>query len=179
VYDTTIHVPLIVSRPGAIPASAQCDTLLSTLDIGPTLCRLAGIEPPASFEGTSFMWALVEGEAHVPAENPVYSEGTMPWHVEEGAARPNMNKAKCVRSGAFKLIDFPYVEGGRRELYNMEDDPLERSNLLDDPGGAPVAEGLEEILDRWAKNYRNVAREIKPMDEETLKKLEDLGYTGR
>ncbi|MFH2002566.1 MAG: sulfatase [Planctomycetota bacterium] len=178
VYDTTLHIPLIISNPGWVPDRARSDVLLSSLDLAPTLCDLTGIEVPAEFQGESFMELLLHGQAPKPAEPLFFAEATRPPSVEEGAARPNLNKAKCVRKGPFKFISVPYTHIPRRELYNLDTDPEERQNLIDDSGYTDLATEMEEALRRWANHYRSSDRSENrdAMDSEARNKLNQLGY---
>lgn len=62
-YDPGIHVPLILHWPGHIEGGARPDTLLSNLDLAPTLIELAGGTPAPSLAGRSFR-PLLEGSAY-------------------------------------------------------------------------------------------------------------------
>ena len=50
-YDSGIRTPLIVRWPGHIQPGSRCGSLVSTIDIAPTVLKLAGIEPGPSFQG--------------------------------------------------------------------------------------------------------------------------------
>jgi arylsulfatase A-like enzyme len=54
-YDSGIHVPLIVRRPGSIEPGTACDDLISLVDLGPTVLSLAGIEVPSYMQGRPFL----------------------------------------------------------------------------------------------------------------------------
>lgn len=62
--DAGTHIPLIVRRPRAIPAGEVADDLIDMADWFPTICDLAGIQLPASFEidGLSFADRLLKNE---------------------------------------------------------------------------------------------------------------------
>jgi len=57
-YDLATQVPLLVRWPERIPAGRRVDDFVSVLDIGPTLLDLAGVEPPATIDGQSFLEQL-------------------------------------------------------------------------------------------------------------------------
>lgn len=175
VYNTNIHIPLIFHCPGYIPPGRVSFGPLSTLDLGPTLCRLAGLTPPPGFQGTSFAELLRSDQETESPRRPVFSEATMPWDAEEGAPRPNMLKAKCIVKDSWKFIDFP-IEGGRRELYNIADDPRERRNLYGLSEHMARIEEFSALLDQWAKTYRTMDREVAPLSDEDQQKLKALGY---
>ncbi|MBI2421976.1 MAG: sulfatase-like hydrolase/transferase [Candidatus Hydrogenedentes bacterium] len=63
-YDSGIHIPLIVRFPrafqhwaGAAPGTV-CDRIVSLVDFAPTVLSLAGIVPPAQMQGTAFLGAF-------------------------------------------------------------------------------------------------------------------------
>jgi len=176
VYDTTIRLPLLISFPsGQIAAPRRCDGLFCNIDLGPTLLDIAEIEAPSGFQGQSFAELLLGSPKAAPTDNPLFSEATQPIAAERGAARPNLLKAKCVRRGPWKFISFPGSKG-RKELYNMEDDPLETENLIDRPETADIALKLEAILEQWATSYKIDVRRANSADDDSIDKLNELGY---
>lgn len=105
-YDELIHVPLVVHAPGL---EATVSTRVSQqLDILPTIFALLGMPPHPAFAGRS----VVPGHS---AEVPVFSIVQV----------PNLNEIAVI-DGRLKLI----VGGdGRRELYDLQQDPREETNL--------------------------------------------------
>ncbi|VGO19544.1 sulfatase family protein [Pontiella sulfatireligans] len=71
------HVPFAVRWPGKIKSGVECDALVSTLDIAPTLFEMAGIQPPASMplDGMSFL-PLLKGETPSGWRDSLYLEIT-------------------------------------------------------------------------------------------------------
>ena len=59
-YDTDIRVPFYISGPNIKPGTKLTE-MVSNIDIGPTLCELAGITPPPLMDGRS-MVPLVTGQ---------------------------------------------------------------------------------------------------------------------
>jgi len=55
VYDSGIHVPLIVRWPGKIPPGSVSDDLVSLLDLGPTVLSIAGVPIPSHMQGQAFL----------------------------------------------------------------------------------------------------------------------------
>ena len=97
-----IHVPLIASWPGTIPAGARSDDLVDTTDYLPTLCAAAGIPLPAStpVDGISFLPQLRQ------QPNPARRESIYCWYAREGGSRPTYEFAfdqhyKLYRDGRF------------------------------------------------------------------------------
>ncbi len=113
-YEHTWRVPLIVSGPGIEPGSrARGNVYL--LDCLGTLCELAGITVPKTFEGRSFR-SVLEGE--VPWTREVL------FGVYSGGTKPGM---RAVRKGDWKLIKYDGLDGYLREtqLFNLASNPEE------------------------------------------------------
>jgi arylsulfatase A-like enzyme len=111
-YESVVHVPLIMRVPGVAPRRFVAIT--SLVDVMPTVLgvlRLPG--PPV--DGLDLTPAL--RGAGEPADRVVYSESRYPERFGWSALR-------AARDGRFKLIDAP-----RPELYDLETDPFEERNL--------------------------------------------------
>ena len=122
-YEATIHVPLIVSTPGA--RSEVVDAPVAHMDIAPTILDLVGTATPnhaggserqspsdQSFEGQSLVQAPLPGR-------PLYFEALDAWLTRDWAP------LKGVVQGGWKYIDLP-----EPELYDLSSDPAERRNLI-------------------------------------------------
>ncbi|QEG43645.1 sulfatase-like hydrolase/transferase [Roseimaritima ulvae] len=113
-YEHTWRVPLIVKGPGIAPGSrATGNTYL--LDTLPTLCDLAGIDPPETLEGVSFK-PVLEGKQET-LRDTLYG-------VYCGGTKPGM---RCVRRGDWKLIKYDVLNGQVHEtqLFNLAENPNE------------------------------------------------------
>lgn len=115
-YEGGIRVPAIVRLPGAIPAGATIDTPITGLDWFPTVAELTGARPDElqPLDGESMLAALQGGRS---------PERTLFWAM---AGRGELEFA--VRTGPWKmLLD---RDGKARELYQLEQDPLELNNRI-------------------------------------------------
>jgi arylsulfatase A-like enzyme len=121
VFEAGIRVPLIIRAPGVTGAGRVSDVPVHGCDLFPTLLELAGIPLPAGrpSDGLSLL-PILRGAGGLPADRP------MLWHF------PHYNMhgatpATALRQGRYKLIRF--YETGREELYDLEADPAENTNL--------------------------------------------------
>jgi arylsulfatase A-like enzyme/Flp pilus assembly protein TadD len=158
VYDSTTKVPLIVKAPG-VPAGSRVERQVGSVDIAPTLLELAGISPKAKIDGVSLLAKLGEDPAE---ELSAYGETFGPLY------QFNWNELRFLRKDGFKFIEAP-----RPELYDLRADPGETRNLWTDTP-SDVGKRLRRELDRIVKAERVAA--ALPMDEETKRRLESLGY---
>ena len=143
-FEGGIRVPLIVRRPGTVPAGQQTATLVHSVDFYPTLVAHAGATMPAGpfFDGTSFDAHLRSPAASPRDRAPVF------WHFPgyiDNRGRPCGVVVKRIGGKDYKLIynyDTQYVgnnpppEGLKVlttpwELYNLTDDLSETNNLAD------------------------------------------------
>ncbi|NKB66809.1 MAG: sulfatase-like hydrolase/transferase [Candidatus Latescibacteria bacterium] len=128
-YDSVARVPLVVAGPG-VAAQGEQDALVELIDLGPTFLDWAGLEPTPQVHGRTLR-PLLEGGSYDEREM-VFSE-----HGSRIMARTR----------AWKLVFYAGQDYG--ELYHLERDPDELSNLYDDPGSRPMRGQLEGQLLNW------------------------------
>jgi arylsulfatase A len=137
-YEGGIRVPGIVRWPGHIAAGATSAVPVSGVDVLPTLCELAGVAPPADRK--------LDGVSVAPLFAGKKAERSKPhfWEYLWVPAGPHV----ALRDGAWKILatyDAPRAKGGQFgdeqmntlksgrltgfELYNVDADPAEKSNL--------------------------------------------------
>ena len=161
-YESAIRVPLILWRPGVLPAGRVIAPPVRALDLSPTILDILGAPPLAAPHARSLR-AAIDGRSTEPPL-AVYAETYVPKLAMGGAA------LRALRDERFKLIDAP-----RPELYDLARDPGEtRNRYPDEPG---TAQALRAELERLTAGG-NGAMNVRPVDRETVEKLEALGYLG-
>ena len=191
-YQTTVHVPLIMRLPDGRGAGRVVETPVSSIDVLPTLCDLLGLEVPPRCEGTSLL-ACLDGESL--ERGPIFSEATQPGPrsgLEREGSWGNLFKPRAVRRGPWKLIVSPYHQvpagtgkGTRAlsQLFNLDDDPGETHDLLRD-GGADtriqaITSELAGLLLAWQKKARPLPSHFdRSQFDETQRRLKEMGYAG-
>jgi choline-sulfatase len=134
-YEGSARVPLMVAIPGA--AGALVKAPVSNLDILPTLCDLAGVDMDAIMPWTDgqSLKPLMDGKAR---EEPVLME-----YAAEGSYAPMV----AIRAGRYKFV---HCEIDPPQLFDLESDPDETTNLAGDPARAGlVASFMARIHARW------------------------------
>lgn len=147
VYEGGIREPLIVRFPGVVKPGAVIETPAISVDFLPTFRDVCGLAP-AKGDGVSLMPLLRGGKL---APRPLF------WHYPHYSNQGG-EPASAIRDGDWKLIEF--LADGRRELYNLRDDPGEQTNLVD--RRADVAKRLYARLDAWRKETRAVMPKKNP-----------------
>jgi N-sulfoglucosamine sulfohydrolase len=163
-FDRGIGVMMIVRGPGGFAGGKVIDAPVTHLDVFPTLCELAGVEPPSWLQGKSLM-PLVRGEAerlheaifaettYHAAYQPHRAARTERWkYIKRFDDYPHPVLANCDDSDSKELL----VETGWgkqevpvEQLYDLVLDPNEGHDLSGDPARADVLAEMRERLRRW------------------------------
>jgi len=141
-YEEEAAVPLIVSWKGMTPAGrTDRNHLVSTLDVLPTLCDYAGIQPPPSMRGESLRDVIEKSER--PGHEFVVSEMA-------GGGAGRAGRSFMVRTRHYKYVLLPGA--GRTELlFDLQHDPGEMKNLAGDKDAAAELERHRQLLAQWRK----------------------------
>jgi len=124
---------MILAWPGHIPAGkADTTHLVSGLDVMPTLCDYAGVEPPKNMRGRSLR-PVLEGK-HLKWRRYIVTE-------------VNGDSGRMLRTPRYKYIT--YRADPVEALFDMKADPEEKSNLAKRPEYAAVVTEHRELLRQW------------------------------
>jgi len=177
VYDELLRVPLLIRGP-EVPAENVVKDQVPLIGLAPTLLDLAGIPVPGSFQGRSFLPAVV-GEGG-PGEESVFAEAMHSGQRESRMGVQDRYRVMACRTPAWKLIADD--EGSREELYDLVHDPGERHDLMAER--PEIANSLrqllhehQELVQRAAASHEGVrGGSIDGGDEELRRRLAALGY---
>ena len=137
-YEESVKVPFIAKYPGVIPGGVVNEDLVSHYDCMPTILELAGVQLPAGTDrspGRSFVEAL-KGDRGGDESVVVCDE---------------YGPCRMIREKRWKYVHrYPF---GPHELYDLETDPGENINLVDDEGVAPIVERTRAKLREWYAEY--------------------------
>jgi len=165
IYNSTLHIPLIVRLPSAKPHTVS--EPVSTADILPSLLEEVSLPIPAQVQGASFA-AVLDGKADAPAaRRGLYAETFLPrLHF-------NWSELRGIQFERYKFIEAP-----RPELYDLEKDPKELQNLFDQKKAvATEMRSKLSALVRTDTPSTELAEKM-PLDPALLERLKALGYAG-
>jgi arylsulfatase A-like enzyme len=161
VYQDQVHVPLLVKYPH------QCDpahstTLVSHVDIMPTVLNFAGCARPAGLQGEGLRLRRDSEVVFAEARSPKGNEAT-----------PRLRGVhRAIFAGGLKLIAW---SAGHPEVYDLATDPEELTNRFqpDDPR----ATALLSRLNAWFETApKRLPKSGTAADDFTLEQLKSLGY---
>ncbi|MGD9253094.1 MAG: sulfatase [Holophagae bacterium] len=160
-YDSLLHVPLILSFPGRLPEGVVVDETVSLVDVPPTIAQLVGLPAPTGISGTSLL-PLISGDTSSP---PVFAATYRP--------ESDVDKLAIVARG-HKYIHSVDDNGEWEELYDLTADPQELNDLA--PSAPPILAELRALL--WARVEDSTAPSAvdAALTDEEKAQLEALGY---
>lgn len=161
IYDATIRVPFIVRAPFDRTAGRRVRSTVRSEDVMPTLLDMLGQPRPAEVQGRSLVPLLTGAAADL--ELDAYSESLYAFN------HYGWSDLKALRSGRFK-----YIATSRPELYDLERDPGESTNLYSERRS--LADRLAAELERLTVEQDEAQSAPATVDPETRERLAALGY---
>ncbi len=129
-YEHSVRVPLIMSGPG-IPTGDVVSHDVYSHRLLATLCGLASVPLPATVDEPS-LWSGDDSEYHFA-------------HYYD--------QQRMVKNGRWKLIRYDIGEQAREQLFDLETDPYELTDLIDDPHAQKHRAQLNAALEEWWARY--------------------------
>jgi arylsulfatase A-like enzyme len=178
VYDSGVRTPFLVRYPPLVKPGTVCASLVSSVDIAPTVLELARLAPLPGFQGKSFVPALGDPAATIRE----YAFAEHNWHDFAGLERgvrsarfnyirnwrpdlPGTPAADAFKSETWQAMRRLHGEGklppnqstcfvtprSGEELYDTEKDPHALNNLAANPEYASVLAEMRAALAAWQK----------------------------
>jgi N-acetylglucosamine-6-sulfatase len=146
-YEEAIRIPLIVRYPSRVRAGTTPAEMVLSLDVAPTLLELGGLTPAATLQGRSLV--------------PIFENAARDWRssflVEyfSDTVFPRIRNMGyvAVRTTRHKYIQYNELEN-MNELYDLEADPHEEHNLIDEPEARPTRDRMHAELQRLLAETR-------------------------
>jgi arylsulfatase A-like enzyme len=137
-FENSVRVPAIFSQPGRIPAGRVERALVSAYDFLPTLLGYLDLPLPdgRNLPGTSFLPAL---------------EGRPLDGREEVVIFDEYGPVRMIRTERWKYV-YRHPDGPH-ELYDLQEDPGEAVNLVDESGRARLVSDLRGRMEEWFTRY--------------------------
>ena len=136
-YDASVRIPMLLRYPKSVKGGQTLTGVVANIDVAPTMLDFAGVEVPEYMDGRS-MKPLVSGESDDWRDHLLYE-----YYWERNY--PHTPTTHAVLGERFKYIRYHGV-WDLDELFDLEKDPEERINLINDPEYAETVERLNQRL---------------------------------
>lgn len=166
-YEESLRVPCIMRFPGVLEGGITRDTLIAPVDFFPSICTLCDIPIPRTIEGydLSDSWLRKPGAFKQEAVLTMNFSSKYDWFADGLEWRG-------VRT---KKHSYARWLNGKEELFNIQSDPLEMSNLVEDSQNRKLLDHMRDLLQElqarrgdelvpctqwrhWLDNQRRVVR---------------------
>ena len=144
-YEESLMMPLIVKWPGVTKPDSRSDQMVQNLDYAQTFLEMAGAEIPANMQGRSLVPILKNGKADDWRKSIYY-------HYYEYPSVHMVPRHYGIRTERYKLIHF-YQFGNEWEMYDLEEDPDELTNIYGKADKKSLQKDLKEQLVAIRKFY--------------------------
>jgi arylsulfatase A-like enzyme len=175
-YEESLAMPLMVKYPGHIEAGSEISALTQNLDFAETFLDYASVDVPKDMQGKSLRPLLENTIEDDDFRDAVY------YHYYDYPAFHMVKKHYGVRTKRYKLMHF-YDDIDAWELYDLEEDPEEIHNQIDNTDYDKAEAKLRARLAELEKQYQVTQKELEQAPKESVKRaykqFEKLrGHTG-
>ena len=147
-FEASSRVPCLLTWPNGLPAGHRVTAPFGGVDLPPTLLELCGLSFENPIDGRSVASALAKSEQ--PDPMPVFSEVATSDGINDRSTAPEDLAARVmVREGAWK---FNWNRTDIDELYDLDADPHEMTNLADDPNQASRVSHLRGLITQMVQH---------------------------
>ncbi|PRD56095.1 sulfatase family protein [Sphingobacterium gobiense] len=146
IYEESLKTPFVLRYPGVVKPGSELQDLVLNIDWAPTVLDLAGAAIPDDIQGNSFLPLLINNQDSVQWRDAGY------YHYYEFPQPHRVHPHFGIRTDRYKLVRF-YGELNNWELFDLQKDPNELSNVIDDPDYSSVLDSLQDRLQRLILRY--------------------------
>jgi arylsulfatase A-like enzyme/Tfp pilus assembly protein PilF len=165
IYESATRVPFILRMPSGEGRGRRVADPVRVVDLVPTLLEAVGVASPPGVSGTTLRPLMTGAAIELNLEG--YAEALYPLH------HYGWSDLRALRAGRYKVIDAP-----RPELYDLDRDPGELSNLYEERRA--LADRMLEQLRARENSFEqaSMAQPAQDVDPEVRARLAALGYVG-
>ncbi len=164
VYNSTLHIPLIMKFPEGRYKGRKIEQVVRSIDMAPTVLQALQLPRGGAMQGQGLVSLLRDRPAALEAV--AYSESLYArYHF-------GWSSLTCYSDGRYK-----YIRAPRRELYDLVNDPSETRNLYAE--STSLGQQYDNLLDVLSRRFSapgTVGESAVEVDAETRQRLQSLGY---
>jgi arylsulfatase A-like enzyme len=159
IYEQSLKTPFLIRYPGVVKPGTKVNDLVVNIDWAPTVLNIAGINTPSDMQGKSFLPLLKSPQTvKVPWRKEAY------YHYYEFPEPHHVHPHFGIRTARYKLAYF-YNGISSWELFDLQKDPNEISNLYGKPGTDALTADLKKKMQVLMVEFK---------DDEALKIFNNL-----
>lgn len=146
-YESSMKIPMLIRYPEKIKAGTVITKNALNIDLAPTILEIAGVKTPEYMQGESMVKLFDEK----PDKN--WRDSFMFEYFVDDAypyAGPNM---LAIKNNRYKLVD-AFLEDDIDELYDLENDPGEMNNLINNSEYDAIEEKMRKDLKNLKVKYK-------------------------
>ncbi len=162
-YEQSLAMPLLMKFPKVIKPGTEITALTQNLDFAETFLDFAGAPIPSNMQGKSLKPLMTNTIKEDDFRDAIY------YHYYDFPAFHMVKKMYGVRTKRYKLIHV-YDDIDEWELYDLQEDPDEVNNLINDRRFDDIESELREKLKELQVNYGVTAAEFKQTSKEQIKR---------
>jgi len=151
-YEESVKVPFLVYAPGLFKGGQTINKMVQNIDIAPTVLQLAGLQKPTYMPGKSIV-PLLKGNATEWRDKIFYEYF---WEYDF----PMTPTVFGVRTDKYKYIRYSGI-WDQNELYDLENDPNEITNLIEKPEHANLVKKMAGDLFDWLEQTKGMQMPVK------------------
>ncbi|MFT5404460.1 MAG: streptogramin lyase, partial [Verrucomicrobiales bacterium] len=155
-YDHSLRVPTAIRWPGVIEPGSRYDEMVSNLDWFPTILEMAGVPLPQEI--------AIRGQK-IPYRPGTESNPRKAFFAQYSTHHQTKTHMRAIRTKSWKLIR-DFLTPDRDELYHLEKDPDERTNLIDSTDPA--------VVKQKAALHANLLQEMAAISDPTTPDINEI-----
>lgn len=167
-YEESMRVPLLIWAPGMVKPNTVIEQVIMNVDLAPTFLALGGISKPAHMQGENFA-EILKGKDQTWSRKNVYYE----YYWE--SAFPQTPTTFAIRTDRYKYITYNGV-WDTNELFDLQTDPYEMNNLINDSTYRKTGLELKKELFNWMERTNGIQIPLKPTINGRFDNLYRGGY---
>lgn len=162
-YEESLEMPMLMKYPGTIEAGTEVTALTQNLDFAETFLDFANVPIPDDMQGKSLKPLVTNEIKDEDFRDAIY------YHYYDFPAFHMVKKMYGVRTDRYKLFHV-YDDIDEWELYDLEKDPNEVNNLINDESYDDIEAKLRERLKELQEEYKVTEKEFERADKEKIKR---------
>ena len=162
-YEQSLAMPLLMKFPKMIKPGTEITALTQNLDFAETFLDFAGVLIPNDMQGKSLKPLVTKQIKDNDFRDAIY------YHYYDFPAFHMVKKMNGIRTKRYKLIHI-YDDIDEWELYDLEKDPNELNNRIDDVSYGTIEAKLKEKLTALQEQYFVTEKEFERADKKQIKK---------